>query len=163
MTRTRRPRPLRPGRARPTAGGVVGIALLTGVGVAGCAGNGPVAGAADARDAWAERGPSSYSFTLAASCGERNLLGRFAVTVADGAVVLVEPLDEAAELAPPSARDEVPTIDELLDRIVAAPAEQVREAEFDDDGVPTRVFFDHDPRAMDDEECYDVADVRGGL
>lgn len=132
------------------------VVLLT----AGCAGgDDAVPGAADARDVWADRGPASYSFTLTSECGERALIGTYAVTVTDEAVSGVEPLDEVAGWSMPAAQEYVPTIAELLERIVDAPGE-VREAAFDDDGVPTHVFFDPMPDGIDDEECYDLTDVR---
>lgn len=137
--------------------------LLVALAAAGCSGGGGVAGAAgDARGTWAERGPASYTFALTSSCGERALYGQFAVTVTDGAVTAVEPLDETATNTldwVPTAREYVPTIAELLERIVDAPGD-VSEATFDDDGVPTHVTFDPMPSAIDDEECYDLTDVR---
>lgn len=137
--------------------------LLVALAAAGCSGGGGVAGAAgDARDAWAERGPASYTFALTSSCGERALHGRFAVTVTDGAVTTVEPLDETATNTldwVPTAGEYVPTVSELLERMVGAP-DEVSEATFDDDGVPTHVTFDPMPGAIDDEECYDLTDVR---
>ena len=137
--------------------------LLVALAATGCSGGGGVAGAAgDARDTWAERGPESYTFALASLCGERALYGQFAVTVTDGAVTAVEPLDEAATNAldsVPTAGEYVPTVAELLERIVDAP-DDVREATFDADGVPTHVFFDPEPNGIDDEECYDLTDVR---
>lgn len=142
---------------------VAAPALLVALAVTGCSGGGGVAGAAgDARDVWSEQGPPSYTFALTSSCGERALHGTFRVTVTDGAVTGVEPLDETATNTldwVPTAGEHVPTVAELLERIVDAPGE-VAEATFDDAGVPTHVTFDPAPNAIDDEECYDLTDVR---
>lgn len=139
------------------------IALLAVAVTAACSGGSGVADAAGrARRTWAEHGPASYTFALSSSCGERALHGTFRVTVTDDAVSGVEPIDETATNTlewVPTATDHVLTITQLLDRIVDAPAE-VAEATFDDDGVPTHVMFDPVPAGTDDEECYDVADVR---
>ena len=136
------------------------LGVVVALAATGCSGDGQVPGAADARDTWSERGLASYSYTLTSECGERALLGTFAVTVTDGAVSAVEPLDEAAGWSMPAAEPYVPTIEALLDRIADLPAAEVPEATFDDDGVPTRVLFDPVPDAIDDEECFDITDVR---
>ncbi len=138
---------------------VVGAVVL---GIAGCGARvqGPVERAAEAREAWLAGGVDSYSFMVTSSCGERLMIGTFAVQVAGGEVTSVEGLDEpgrrAAEVA--SLPDVVPTIGGLLDRMVALDGSQVREAAFDPEtGVPTHVLIDPMPNAIDDEECYDLA------
>ncbi len=100
------------------------------LGIAGCAARapGPVEGAAAAREAWLAGGVDTYSFTVTSSCGERLMIGTFAVHVAGGEIASVEGLDEpgrrAAEVA--SLPDVVPTIGGLLDRLVALDGSQVR-------------------------------------
>lgn len=135
------------------------VVLLT----AGCTGGRDLGGLADdAHAAWTARGLSSYEYTLTSSCGERALHGEFRVTVADRTVTAVEPLDETATNTlswVPTAGELVPTVSELLGRIVDSPGD-VREAAFDADGVPTHVVFDPEPNAIDDEECYDVTDLQ---
>ena len=149
------PRPATAGTARAGATAVVVAGLLV-----GCAADGPIPGATDARDTWAQHGPTSYAYTLTAGCGERALTGTYRVTVTDGEVSAVEPLDKTAEWSLPAAAEHVPTVSELLDRIVALPAQQVPDVAFAEDGVPTVVFLDNDPTAIDDEECYEISDVR---
>ncbi len=135
------------------------VVLLT----AGCAGGRDVGELADdAYAAWTAWGLSSYEYTLTSSCGERALHGEFRVTVVDGAVTAVEPVDETATDTlswVPTAGEDVPTVSELLGRIADAP-DDVREAVFDADGIPTHVVFDPEPDAIDDEECYDLTDVQ---
>lgn len=135
------------------------VLLLT----AGCAGGRDVGRLADdAYAAWTAWGLSSYEYTLTSSCGERALHGEFRVTVSDGTVTTVEPLDETATDTlswVPRAGEDVPTVSELLGRILDAP-DDVREAEFDADGFPRHVVFDPMPNAIDDEECYDVTDLQ---
>lgn len=137
--------------------------LLVALANTGCAGGGDVGGLADdAYAAWTAWGLSAYDYTLESSCGERALHGRFLVTVVDGAVTDVEPLDQTATDTlswVPTAGEHVPTVSDLLVRIADAP-DDVREASFDADGVPTHVVFDPEPNAIDDEECYDLTDVR---
>lgn len=137
----------------------MGAAVL---GVAGCASPGPAAGAVDARDAWRASGIDTYSFTITSSCGERLMIGTFAVQVADGEITSVEGLDEPGRRAADvdSLPEVVPTIGGLLDRLVALDASELREATFDPGtGVPTHVLIDPVADAIDDEECYDLADV----
>jgi hypothetical protein len=133
------------------------------VGVAGCAtqAQGPVERAAAAREAWLAGGVDTYSFTVTSSCGERLMIGTFAVHVTGGEVTSVEGLDEPGRVAAgvASLPDVVPTIGGLLDRLVALDGSEVREATFDPEtGVPTHVLLDPMPDAIDDEECYDLAD-----
>lgn len=142
---------------------VVGACALVG-GLSGCgddAPSGPVPGAAEAAERWADGGVDSYAFALTSSCGERLLIGSYRVTVTDGDVTAVEGLDEVGRRIAGEGHDlptEVPTVAALLDRVVAADASTVPEATFDDAGVPTAVTFDPSP-GIDDEECYTVADV----
>ncbi|NKY40838.1 DUF6174 domain-containing protein [Cellulomonas septica] len=154
-----------PLRAWASAGAtVVGASVLVAV-LSGCGDeppSGPVPGAAEARERWADGGVDSYAFALTSSCGERLLIGSYRVTVTDGAVTAVEGLDEVGRRIAGEAQDltaEIPTIDTLLDRVVDADASTVPEATFDDGGVPTAVTFDPSP-GIDDEECYTVADVQ---
>lgn len=135
------------------------VVLLT----AGCTAGRDGAGLADdAYAAWTAWGVSSYEYTLTSSCGERALHGAFGVTVVDRAVASVEPLDQTATDTlswVPTAGEDVPTVSELLLRIIDAP-DEVRDAAFDADGVPTRVVFDPMPNATDDEECYELTDLQ---
>ncbi|WP_124343215.1 DUF6174 domain-containing protein [Cellulomonas algicola] len=147
---------------RRWAVGTGAVVLVAGLG--GCGDGipaGPVPGAAEAAERWADGGVDSYAYSLTSSCGERLLIGSYRVTVTDGAVTAVEGLDEVGRRIAGEAQDlvsAVPTIAALLDRVVDADASTVPEATFDDAGVPTAVTFDPSP-GVDDEECYAVADV----
>ena len=128
--------------------------------LAGCSAATPteVAGAAEARQTWASNGVDTYTVTVTSSCGERLLIGRFAVEVVGGAVASLTGLDEPGRRAAETALSEsVPTVADLLDRLASLDAAQVPEATFDvATGVPTQVVFDPLPNAVDDEECYDL-------
>lgn len=122
---------------------------------------GAVPGLADARATWAEEGSPDYTVTLDSTCGERALIGRFSVTVAEGQVAGLTGLDEPgrrnAEI--PSLPEQTPSIPGLLDRMAALEPGQVPEASFDaGTGMPTRVVIDPLPNGVDDEECYELSD-----
>jgi len=134
---------------------VVAAALLAGT--AACSRD-AVPGLSDARARWATQGAASYTLTLDSRCGKRALNGLFAVTVHDGAVTDVEALDDAAATSLPLAADYVPTVQELLDQLADLRTDQVPEAEFDANGMPTHVMIDNEPRGVDDEECYDLSE-----
>lgn len=106
----------------------------------------------------AERLPSSYSFVLTASCGERDLHGTYAVAVRSGEVVRARRLDRQAR--PPVRLDLVPTLPGLVALAEDAGGEAEIGLDVDDDGLPVALRIDHVPGAIDDEECYDVRDVR---
>jgi hypothetical protein len=142
-----------------TAAALGGLVVLL---TAGCAPGDVGELAGDASAAWSAWGVSSYEYTLTSACGERALHGEFRVSVVDGTVAAVAPLDQTATDTlswVPSAGEDVPTVPELLARIADAPGE-VREATFDGDGIPTHVVFDPMPNAIDDEECYELTDVQ---
>ena len=97
----------------------------------------------------------SYTYVLESSCGERALLGRYAVTVDDEQVVAVEDLALGTPV-PASLMADVPTIDELASRLTTeAPAEVSYEAHT---GLLVSVRFDGDLNAIDDEECYAISE-----
>ncbi|WP_426594231.1 DUF6174 domain-containing protein [Cellulomonas sp. McL0617] len=127
-------------------------ALLLVLPLAGCAaspasGPRPSAGQGTATAA-------SYTYVLESSCGERALLGRYAVTVKDARVTEVEDLATHAPAADYVAAY-VPTIDALTDR---AASEHPSELAYDPGtGMLTAVRFEGDPNAIDDEECYVVS------
>ena len=103
---------------------------------------------------WTE--PTAYRFTFRSTCGERNLVGTFEVTVEDGNVTRYRALDGAAEAFPGAAAD-IPTLGDLQRRAQEAEAndEAIVEMESDpDDGHPTSIEIDWIPNAIDDEECY---------
>ncbi len=105
--------------------------------------------------------PESYTFTLDSSCGERALIGRFKITVADGAVEAVEGLDESGRsMLDHGFDDEIPTLTELLEEAETARSEGADAVEVDrvSDGHPTRIDIDWDTNAVDDEACYRITE-----
>ncbi|MEH0423010.1 DUF6174 domain-containing protein [Streptomyces sp. B21-083] len=109
-------------------------------------------------ESWDE--PASYAYTLTSSEGERSLIGRFRVTVRDGKVAKVVGLDESGRGAVRRAREEVPTIGGLLDRLARAHDEgaDTAEAEYAPDGHPVRITLDPRKNAADDEQAYVISD-----
>ncbi|MET0788693.1 MAG: DUF6174 domain-containing protein [Cellulomonas sp.] len=108
---------------------------------------------------WAAHASADYTYELTSSCGERNGVGRFIVTVVDGQITQIVGTDTTGIMAveaTPDLEEITPTIDELLARIDAAGA-GAKDVTYDaTTGVPTWVLFDPDPRATDDESCYGV-------
>ena len=105
---------------------------------------------------WSE--PPSYTFVFVSRCGERNLIGRFRATVEDGVVTRFQPLDERAAAFPGSA-ESIPTLGEMLRRVVDARSEGVAEVLLEtdpDDGHPVEISIDWRPLTIDDEECYQI-------
>ncbi|MFJ9585292.1 DUF6174 domain-containing protein [Streptomyces acidicola] len=107
---------------------------------------------------WAE--PSSYSYTLESSEGERALIGRFRVTVRDGEVAEAVGLDESGERVVQRSLGDVPTIGGLLEECEQARAEgaDTAEVEYADDGHPVRISLDWEENAIDDEALYVISD-----
>jgi hypothetical protein len=106
--------------------------------------------------AWQE--PSSYTYTLESSEGERSLIGRFEVTVRGGEVVKSVGLDEAGRRLVDRRPEEVPTIGELLDEAEAARKDDADKVEitYASDGHPTRICLDWEENAVDDEALYAI-------
>jgi hypothetical protein len=135
-------------------------ALLAVCALAAC---GEGTGESAATSSWSE--PARYTYVLDSQCGERLLIGRFRVTVAEGAVTDVEGLDESARRATesPGIKTQTPTLAQLVKRVADAQAKGAHRAsaEFDKaDGHPTRAEIDREKNAIDDEECYTVTDYR---
>lgn len=101
--------------------------------------------------------PRSYAFTLTSSCGERGLLGDYRVTVRDGEVSDIENLNEGYPYEP--TFDEIPTLQDLANLAESARPDEVVEYAVDEDGVPRSLTLDPVPNGVDDEECYEVADL----
>jgi hypothetical protein len=102
--------------------------------------------------------PTTYRFDLTSSCGERGFLGTYRVSVRDGRVVAARPLDPMTTYEPDLG--EVPSLQDLADLPSTAPAGAEVRVELDGSGLPLRVEVDNVPAAIDDEECYAVADIR---
>ncbi len=113
---------------------------------------------------WAE--PAAYSFTLESRCGERNLIGRFAVEVENGEVIAIEGLDDQGRTAATVVQpNDVPTLADLLALVADAQndgADRVNLVTDPGHGHPVSVEIDWDLNATDDEECYQISDLVGG-
>lgn len=108
---------------------------------------------------WAE--PAAYSFTLESRCGERNLIGRFAVEVENGVVIAVEDLVDQGGATSVVQPADVPTLSGLLALVAEARNEGAGEVNLvtdPADGHPVSVEIDWEAAATDDEECYTVSD-----
>jgi len=122
----------------------------------GCGGSPP------ATPTWQE--PTRYSYVLDSRCGEQQLIGKFEVTVADGAVTAVKGLDEMAANAlrgvPP---DFVPTLGQLVEQADKARRSGAEVAELDvdpGDAHPVRITIDPRKNTADDESCFTITDYR---
>ncbi|MBT8247246.1 MAG: hypothetical protein KJN73_05495 [Acidimicrobiia bacterium] len=105
---------------------------------------------------WQE--PPDYSFVLDSSCGERTLIGRFAITVRDGRIAEVVAQDFSAEAALGAlGPDGIPTLGELLDELNTARLQNADQTDvtFDpEDGHPIHIKIDWQTNVTDDEACY---------
>ncbi|MEV7995259.1 DUF6174 domain-containing protein [Streptomyces sp. NPDC086077] len=106
---------------------------------------------------WEE--PSSYSYTLRSTEGERALIGTFRVSVEDGEVATAAGLDDSGRRVVGQNLDAVPTIGELLDELDQARQDgaDTAEIEYATDGHPRRIVLDRDLRAIDDEAVYVIS------
>jgi hypothetical protein len=102
--------------------------------------------------------PTSYSMVLHADCGERQLLGTFRLVVRDGRVVHAAPVRLVRRLG--LRLSDFPTLAGLVHKAGHAEEGADVDLRIDRSGLPTSLRIDHDPRAMDDEECYYVTRVR---
>jgi hypothetical protein len=109
------------------------------------------------RTAWEE--PSSYTYTLKSSEGERALLGTFRVTVRDGKVVEAVGLDESGRRVARQLPDAVPTIGDLLKELEQARRDKADTAEvkYAADGHPMQISLDWEKNAIDDEALYVIS------
>ncbi|MEU7722123.1 DUF6174 domain-containing protein [Streptomyces tibetensis] len=107
--------------------------------------------------AWKE--PSSYTYTLTSSEGERALIGTFHVTVRDHKVVKAAGLDDSSRRVVKQSPAAVPTIAVLLDELAQARRENAdtAEAEYAADGHPARITLDWEKNAVDDEALYVIS------
>jgi hypothetical protein len=143
--------------------GVLCGAILV-VAAAGCA-NQPVesAGAPASTPAWTE--PAAYKFSFESSCGEQALIGRFRVTVADGAVAATEGLDDAGRRALMlRIANLVPTLGQMEQQAEQARADGADEVTVERDpadGHPVTIRIDP-TSGTDDETCYTISDYTIG-
>jgi hypothetical protein len=131
--------------------------------VAGCAQQPQVLiSATQPADEWKE--PARYSYVLDSRCGERPLIGRFQVEVANGRVTRAIGLDESGRsaVARPSG-DPVPTIGGLLavwERARKGGAHVATVERDPADGHPVRITIDRIKNAIDDEACFTISNYR---
>ncbi|RHA42701.1 DUF6174 domain-containing protein [Cellulomonas rhizosphaerae] len=141
----------------------VGIVLLTGCSSAGTSTSPPEPAVFPTTTGGPDWDTASYRFTLDSRCGERALVGRYAVVVDHGAVASVEPL-ESTEVAdspgsPTLGPNDLPTIGELVTRAQTTDRDDLTEFHLDSaTGIPREIAFDPEPTALDDEECYSISD-----
>ena len=112
---------------------------------------------------WAE--PAAYSFTLESRCGERNLIGRFAVEVENGVVIAVEDLVDQGGATSVVQPADVPTLSGLLALVAEARSDGADKVDLvtdPADGHPVSVEIDWEAAAIDDEECYTVSNFLAG-
>lgn len=112
------------------------------------------------RAAWRSQGPDNYSFVLHSRCGERSLIGRFAVSVRHGRVDDVSGLDQLSRASVRSGgASDVPTLDDLIELVRQARADNAYKVvvRFHPQiGYPRRVYIDRHADVIDEEECYRV-------
>ncbi|MER5185698.1 DUF6174 domain-containing protein [Streptomyces sp. NPDC002896] len=125
--------------------------------VSGGSAEGARAKSAEALTSWEK--PSSYTYTLTSSEGERTLIGAFQVTVRDGRVAEAVGLDESSRRVVKQSPAEVPTIGELLEQLEQARHDEAyrAEAQYADDGHPVRISLDWEENAVDDEAVYVIS------
>ncbi|MCW2766935.1 MAG: hypothetical protein JWO11_2894 [Nocardioides sp.] len=102
--------------------------------------------------------PTSYEYVLTSSCGERGFLGDYRVVVRDEAVVTAVGLNKDCPYRPDLA--EVPTLADLLAMAKSAAPDAIVDLVVDPEGFPVSLTIDHLPDAIDDEECYEVSELR---
>lgn len=124
--------------------------LLLGL-LGACGIEGPRPGTAAAP---ADPQPTSYDARVTSSCGERRGLGTFDVEVREGEVARAVPVGRSLR----TRLAWVPTLQDMVDRAEDAGGD-VR-LDLDEAGRPMRLVLDPDPRGVDEEECYRVADLR---
>jgi hypothetical protein len=149
------------------------VALALAVALTGCAGQESAGVAATGSAAptptpsrvppgWQE--PASYSYTLESRCGEQQLIGKFRVTVAGGAVTGAEGLDEQGLAALRGTKpDFIPTLRQLIDQVDKARSSGAAVAEVESDpagGHPVRITIDMSKNSIDDESCFTITDYR---
>lgn len=109
--------------------------------------------------AWEE--PQHYSYVVRSSCGEQSLIGRFRITVRDGAVTTFEGLDERSKEVERYVQDR-PSLQDLLDRAREAERAGADVVNVDLDaetGAPSFIEFDYNTNAIDDESCFKISEV----
>src|SRR5690349_15129916 len=144
-------------RQRRTAVLTAALALT----LCGCGGtpSGTTRKAHDAVRAAAEKLPADYTYVLTSNCGERLLLGTWKIVVhAPGGVASASAVGPDSN--PNVSPSDLPTIEQLLSRVGDAAPDAEITFTTDPAGLPEHLTIDPIPQAIDDEECYDFADIR---
>ncbi|GAA3587591.1 hypothetical protein GCM10022198_08940 [Klugiella xanthotipulae] len=129
------------------------MAGVTGLLLAGCAD--PTTELADARTRWQDQDASSYTFTLAFTCGDEEERGTYDVEVTDGSVTNVATVGDTprasfAELRRHAGR----TIDGIFD-LLEGSTETITEASFDGTtGIPQTISLSQTSDGSEGEECF---------
>ncbi|MFI1368649.1 DUF6174 domain-containing protein [Streptomyces griseochromogenes] len=141
------------------------IALLAGLvwAVAAC-GDESWSGRAAQSSSTAWKEPSTYTYTLDSTGGERLLTGTFRVSVRDGKVTHAVGLDEESRRVVQRSPGAVPTIGRLVKELEQARHDgaDTAEAEYSTVGHPLRITLDPDANAVDDEARYVIRDYTPG-
>ena len=117
----------------------------------------PSGGHPDQPGSWLE--PSTYSYVLDSRCGERSLLGRFAIDIRRGDVTAARALDSAAtRMITLLGDDPIPTLGELIVEAQVAREGGARVEVLVDpaDGHPTSITLDWG--GDDAQACYSISD-----
>jgi len=118
---------------------------------------------AAARQQWDDAAIEDYQFTLYRSCFcevAPDGAGSFVITVKSGAVDAVFHRDSGVYLSDEQAAD-LPTIDDLFDRLDAAYRHGADEVEASYDptlGYPLSIYIDRDAKVSDDEISYQISE-----
>ncbi|MFI2754074.1 DUF6174 domain-containing protein [Cellulomonas sp. P22] len=155
---------------RPTAVALPGALLVGVLALAGCTASGETgadpgdltaADVAQARERWEQGGWQDYSYVLEGTCGEQQLVGRWAARVVDGAVAEVAATTPGGWTPTSDRYGDIPTVPALFDRLDAAVAgDGIVQATFSPHvGYPMALVLDPMPDSVDDETCLTVSAV----
>ena len=121
---------------------------------------GPDRELAVARARWAQRGPTSYSITVAHLCFCLGV-GPAVVTVRNGVVESRHYTRDGAPV-PSTHADMFPSVEGLFEKIEAARSEKVTRVSVSYDptfGYPVRIALDYSSEYADDEVTYEATDL----
>jgi hypothetical protein len=111
---------------------------------------------------WREFGAESYTFLIDSTCGDGRLRGLYQVTVSDGTVSELTPMDAIAQESGARASS-APTIDDVFTEIASIRLNDVDALEANyhlKAGFPTYFAVDPDENTADDETCYTISGVQ---
>ena len=139
-------------------------AALLGMGLSALVGCGKAEPSAPVPLAATWQEPARYEYTVDSRCGERLLIGRLTLTIADGKVTRAAGHDESGtRIAGSTPMASLPTLKQLLDEYDTARREGAHKADVTwdpADGHPTRIDIDLIRDAIDDEACYQISGYR---